>query len=278
MLARDLLASVPAGIELVPFTRTETDVTDPAAVQRAVDQVRPQIIINAAAWTNVDGAETEWEAARRLNGQAPGFIGRAAQTCGALVVHYSTDYIFNGRAGRLLGEDERLEPLSAYGRSKLEGEQTLAGSGARYLLLRTQWLFGKHGRSFPRTMWERATAKQQTRVVNDQFGRPTYTVDLAAATWVLLDPRLGLQDGGVFHVANTGVTNWFEMARQIFITAGVPELLQPCSTAEFPRPAKRPAWSALDTSRYDRATGEPLPDWQDAVQRFLGELAPVPAS
>ena len=271
MLGRDLQAMSPARIVLIPASHHDVEVTDQASVEQAVVAARPDVVINAAAYTDVDGAETDRERAHAVNGLAPGIIGHAAARAGAAVIHYSTDYVFTGTHGQPLREDDALQPLNYYGTTKVEGERALAASGARYRIIRTQWLFGIHGRSFPRTMWERAKRGEQTRVVNDQFGRPTYTRDLARATWSLLG-RVG-SAGPVLHVANSGITNWYEVARRVFRSAGAEQLLSPCTSADFPRPAKRPAWSALDTARHESLAGSALPPWEDALDRFLEELS-----
>ena len=276
LVGTDLVITVPPSIDLVTRTRSELDITDRDAVERAMHDVRPNVVVNAAGYTNVDQAEVDREQAFRVNGEAPGLLGRAAAGVNALVLHYSTDYIFNGRADVPVREDQAPDPLNQYGLSKLEGERTLAASGARHLIVRTQWVFGTRGRSFPRTMWERAKNRQKTRVVNDQFGRPTFSRDLAAATWRLLalflPPAKAPPGVSVLHIANTGVTTWYEMARRIFRAARVESLVEPCTSAEVPRPARRPARSALDTSRYDSLGGRGLPTWEDALDRFLGEL------
>jgi len=273
MLARDLMAQAPDGVDLVPPTRAETDVTAEAAVAAALREVRPQVIINCAAYTNVDEAEAERQEAFLVNGVAPGIIGRAASApphrspLTALVVHFSTDYVFDGRSHRPYREDDPTDPIGAYGASKLAGEQALAASGVTHLIVRTQWLFGLGGRSFPRTMWERATAGKATRVVNDQLGRPTYTVDLARAVWHVIGKR-----SGILHIANLGQATRYDVARRVFHAAGVPGLLSPCTTAEYPTPARRPAYSVLDTAKYESLAGTALPRWEDALDRFLQEL------
>jgi dTDP-4-dehydrorhamnose reductase len=274
MLAHDVVAEAPAGVELVALPKAELDITDRAALHRTVIETRPDVVINAAAYTNVDGAEREPDLAQAVNGEAPGLIGRAARDAGALVLQYSTDYVFAGKAKQPLREDGPTAPLGIYGASKLAGERALAESRARHLIVRTQWLFGRHGRSFPRTMWERARSGTATRVVNDQTGRPTYTVDLARATWVLLTTagRADAHGEGVIHVANGGRATWYDVARRVFEAAGAAALLTTCTTQEYPTPARRPAWSVLDTTRYDRLSSAPLPPWEDAVDRFLNEL------
>jgi dTDP-4-dehydrorhamnose reductase len=272
-----LAATVPPAVELTKTARQELDVTQAHALERALAELKPHVVLNASAYTDVDGAERETERAFEVNGRAPTVLGQAAARIGALVVHYSTDYVFDGIAGRPLTEDVPPKPINQYGASKLEGERALAASGAKHLIIRTQWLFGIHGKAFPRTMWERATKKLATRVVNDQFGRPTYSVDLARATWTILDrfafsahrsPLTAHPQPDVLHIANTGVTTWYDIARRIFHAGHADDLLQPCSSAEFPRPARRPAWSVLDTNRFDSLAAA-LPPWEDALDRFL---------
>jgi len=282
MLARDLAAQAPAGTELICRTRAELDVTSEAAVTAATVHAKPDVIVNCAAFTNVDGAEAERDRAFAVNGRGPAVIARAAVSIrnpqspirNPLVVHFSTDYVFNGQSRHPYREDDPTDPIGAYGESKLAGERGLLESGTPCLIIRTSWLFGFHGKSFPRTMWQRAREGKATRVVSDQEGRPTYTVDLARATWALIGQRT--TDNGqrsvLWHIANTGQATWYEIALRIFRAAGVPDLVSPCTTTEYPTPAKRPAYSVFDTSRYDALAGAPLPRWEDALDRFLAEL------
>ncbi len=302
MLARDIIGQAPRACEVIPQTRGELDITDTGAVNRAIRDIRPDAIINAAAYTNVDGAERERDLAFAVNGDAPGFIGSAAKALGVQVIHYSTDYVFDGSSREPYGEDESTSPIGVYGASKLRGEHRLLDSGAGALIIRTQWLFGIAGPSFPRTMWKRATSGEATRAVDDQTGRPTYTVDLARATWgwgLLADGRAdgktgstgqqgtawggleqpgavwgrpGQQGAEIVHMANSGTATWYDVAKRVFEAAGRPELLEPCSSAEYPTPARRPAWSVLATKKYEEIVGEPLPAWEDAIDRFLVEL------
>lgn len=274
MLGRDLAAAAPADTALVGLAHAELDITDHAALERAVRDVKPEVIVNAAAYTAVDRAESEPELALRVNGEAVGHLGRVARAAGARVVHFSTDYVFDGTADRPYREDDPPHPVNLYGASKLAGETALRASGEGVLIIRTQWLFGVHGRSFPRTMWERATHRASTRVVNDQFGRPSYTLDLARATWELL--RRG--GAGVVHVANAGVATWFQVAREVFRHAGCPDLVQPCTTSDYPTPARRPRYSVLDTARFEAAIGASLPHWCDAIARSLTQIAALPSA
>lgn len=268
MLGTDLAATAPRSVELTAAGRAEVDVTDAAAVARALDAARPDWVVNATAYTAVDRAESEREAAFAVNARAVETLGRLCAERGIALAHFGTDYVFPGTGARPYREDDPVSPVNAYGESKLAGEEALRASGARALVLRTQWLFGRHGKSFPRTMWERAAKGQPTRVVSDQRGRPTYTVDLARATWELI----GRGATGTYHAANAGETTWFGLAGRVFRTAGAEALLSPCGTADYPTPARRPAYSVLDTTRLEAALGHALPPWEDAVERFLGEL------
>jgi len=272
MLGHDLAATAPLDVALVPTTRTALDITDAAALARRVAEVQPDVIVNAAAYTTVDKAESEPDLAFRVNGQAVGELGKIAARSGIKVVHFSTDYVFDGTATVPYAEDAEPNPINVYGASKLAGETALQASGAEALIVRTQWLFGGSGGSFPRTMWERATRRTATRVVNDQLGRPTYTLDVARATWQLV------QGGaeGLVHVANGGAATWFEVAREVFRLAGCPELVERCTTSEYPTPARRPRYSVLETRRFELRMGASLPQWCDALARFATQLQSQP--
>ena len=268
MLGCDLLATAPATARVTPLSRADVDITDTQALARAAQDIRPDVIMNAAAYTFVDEAEAERDAAFRVNADAVGAIGRAAAGAGALVVHFSTDYVFDGASALPYPENAAPNPLNVYGASKRAGEQQLLQSGTAYLLIRTQWLFGIHGRSFPRTMWQRACHSQATRVVVDQTGRPTYTLDLAQAVWLLL--ARGAR--GLFHLANSHTATWYDVAERVFSRAHRNDLVTACTTAEYPTPARRPAHSVLDTGKGEALLGRPLPSWTDGIDRFLDEL------
>jgi dTDP-4-dehydrorhamnose reductase len=194
-------------------------------------------------------------------------IGAAARDVGARVLHPSTDYVFPGTGTTPWREDDATDPVNWYGATKLAGERALAASGAGHLVVRVQWLFEAHGRSFPRTMWERARAGQATRVVADQFGAPTSTRDLARALWHLMraDAR------GTVHVASEGHGSWHDVAARVFAAAGRRELLTPCTSADYPTPAVRPGWSVFDLTRM-RGLGVAMPRWEDAVDGFVAGL------
>jgi len=269
MLGQDLVAAAPQHVILLPFTRAQLDITDTQAVAATVSQLRPDVVINAAAYTAVDRAESEAEASFRVNGAAVEELGRVARDAGARVIHFSTDYVFDGTSSEAYTEESPTNPVNVYGASKLAGETALAGSGARYLIIRTQWLFGVNGRCFPRTMWQRAAERSPSRVVSDQMGRPTYSVDLARATWTLIARE---QLSGVIHVANAGMATWYGVARRVYAACHVEQLVEPCSTAQFPTPARRPARAVLGTAQSEQALDGPLPPWEDAIERFIAEI------
>lgn len=268
MLGHDLLAAAPTEMALFPRTRAELDITDYAAVAACVAELRPDIIINAAAYTAVDRAESEPVHAAKVNGEAVGELGKIAARAGVRVLHFSTDYIFDGSGARAYEEGDPTNPVNTYGASKLAGEVALGESGADTLIVRTQWLFGCKGRSFPRVMLERAVQGLPTKVVNDQMGKPTYTVDLATATWRLA--RAGVR--GVVHLANSGSTTWYLLAEHIFRLAGKLHLVAPCATADYPTAARRPSYSVLSTAKGEALLGYGLPDWRAAVNRFVKSL------
>jgi len=268
MLGHDLVAEAPAEVQLVTPKMEEVDITDAAALGRAVDAAAPDWILNAAAYTLVDEAETARPEALAVNATAVGLMAEAALRRGCRLAHFSTDYVFSGAARRPYREDDATDPVNAYGASKLAGEQAVAARGAAALIVRTQWLFGEHGRCFPRTMWQRALAGQATRVVDDQWGRPTGTVDLAGATWALMQRGTT----GLFHVANCGIATWYDVARRVFDALDRGDLLSRCAGAEHPTLARRPAYSALDTTRLELELGTALPGWTEALDRFLARL------
>jgi len=269
MLGADLRATAPEEASVVALDVADVDITERAQVASALDDARPDWVINAAAYTAVDRAETERSDADAVNVTGPRHIAEEAARRRIAVAHFSTDYVFDGTARTAYRETDPVAPINAYGESKLGGERVVLASGARSLVLRTQWLFGRAGRSFPRTMWDRALARMPTRVVDDQVGRPTYTRDVAAATWRLVAGGAT----GIVHVTNGGdPATWYEVAREVFARAGAAPLVSACTTADYPTPARRPAYSVLCTDRLEQLLSAPLPDWRDALRRFLDEL------
>jgi dTDP-4-dehydrorhamnose reductase len=268
MLGHDLVTTTPNEIELFPFIRAQLDITDARSLASAVARVSPDFIINAAAYTAVDRSESEPQLAFRVNGEAVGELGRVAQRAGARVVHFSTDYVFDGTAAEPYEEESRTNPINTYGASKLAGETALRESGADFLILRTQWLFGVHGRSFPHTMWERARQGVRTKVVTDQVGSPSYTRDMASAAWVLAERGAS----GVVHLANAGSASRYDVARRVFGLAGKEDLVAPCASDEYPTRARRPRYTVLCTLKAERLLARGLPSWFAALDLFLAEL------
>ncbi|MBN8714857.1 MAG: dTDP-4-dehydrorhamnose reductase [Xanthomonadales bacterium] len=260
------------------------DLSIPESLSPLLDRVQPDVIVNAAAYTAVDRAEQEEALASRVNDEAVGVLGRWAAAHGALVVHYSTDYVFDGGQSRPYTVDAPTAPLGAYGRSKLAGEQSLQRSGADHLIFRTAWVYAAHGHNFLRTMLRLGAERDELRVVDDQHGAPTDTTliaqgSLAAlALWRQADPATRRQLGGIHHLVASGATTWHGFASAIFaeaqslgLIARAPRVL-PIASADYPTPAQRPAWSLLDNRGFQRHFAFTLPDWR---QRLPAVLAAV---
>jgi dTDP-4-dehydrorhamnose reductase len=256
MLGQNVIRA--AGERGVGFTHAELDVTDAAAV---TDALAGATVINCAAYTDVDGAEADPEAAHAVNEIGAGNVARAA----ARVIHVSTDYVFDGTKRGPYVESDPVNPLSAYGRSKLAGERATLTASPHSLIVRSSWLFGAGGRNFVDTMLRLGTERDEVRVVDDQIGSPTFAGHLAQA---LVDLAEG-HEHGFLHVAGTGACSWYEFAGAIFERAGVDTALRPCTTDEFPRPARRPANSVLVSER----GGPELPAWRDGLDAYLGVRA-----
>lgn len=263
MLGRDvMLAAGNAGHDVVGYGRAELDVTDPAALARKLDLERPDVVINCAAWTDVDGAEESEEAAFAVNGTGAGNVAAAAAKVGASVVYVSSDYVFDGAKGAPYVESDQVAPLSAYGRTKLAGEEATAAANKRHFIVRSAWLFGIGGPNFVETMLRLAGSGNEVLVVRDQIGSPTYTWHLAYGVVRLIE---GIEFG-VHHMAAAGQCSWYEFAREIFEQAKVECKVLSITTEEFGRPAPRPPFSAL-TSQREHAIR--LPSWQDGLAGYL---------
>ena len=251
------------------------DLAESGSVAGLVASLRPAIVINATAHTAVDRAESEWELAQRINADAVAELGDVAKRIGARVVHYSTDYVFPGDARRPYREDDATGPISAYGRSKLAGEQALAASGAEALTLRLAWVYAASGHNFLRTMLRVGAERETLRVVADQIGAPTPAHWIAAATLRALDA--GAQ--GLYHLAPQGQTSWHGYAEAIFAGALSRGLLpraprvEAIASSEYPTPAARPAWSVLDSGKLAREAGVVLPEWGRGLDEVLDALA-----
>ncbi len=278
--------AAPAAASLVPATRDgrlqdggtcETaDFGDPASLAALVGRVAPAVVINAAAYTAVDRAEDEPGAAFRINAEAPAVLAAACAAHDARLVHYSTDYVFDGTAARAYREDDPTAPLNVYGRSKLAGEEAVRGAGGRHLVFRTAWVYAPdHGKNFLRTMLDLAARRDELRVVADQVGTPTPAALIAAVTWRVLE-MAETAPSGLWHLATTGQTSWHGFAEAIFAQAlrsgrlaRAPRVV-PISSAEYPARALRPARACLDTRRLQADFGVALPDWRLALEEALG--------
>ena len=269
MLGQDVVRAAEfVNHEVVALARGDLDITNPRAVRRVMAADPPDAVINCAAWTDVDGAEGDERTATEVNGVAAGIVAAEASAVGAIVVHPSTDYVFDGESRRPYVESDPTAPRSAYGRSKLAGETEVAAAAERHFIVRTSWLFGTGGGNFVETMLRLAGELDQIVVVRDQVGAPTYTGHLADALVRLLDG----EGYGIHHIAGSDQCSWYEFAVEIFRQAGVDVRVLSCTSDEFPRPAPRPRYSVLGTERDYPIV---LPDWQEGLSSYLAERAPI---
>ncbi|MGO9753704.1 MAG: dTDP-4-dehydrorhamnose reductase, partial [Solirubrobacteraceae bacterium] len=274
MLGLDILeAAIAAGHEVAGRTHSELDIADADACQRAIESADADAVINCAAYTNVDGAESDPETAHSVNGAGAGNIARAAARAGAWTVHVSSDYVFDGRKRTPYLESDPTGPLSVYGASKLAGELAVAGAApGAHTIVRSSWLFGAGGPCFPATMLRLAGERDELTVVDDQVGCPTFTGDLAQAL-VAIAADHGPQRAGVMHVAAEGECSWFELAAEILASAGASTVLEPGSTAKLGRPAPRPAYSVMRSERGEQVPR--LPHWRQGLSRYLAMRVPA---
>jgi dTDP-4-dehydrorhamnose reductase len=267
MLGRDVvLAAGNAGHDVVGFGHTELDVTDAGTLARKLELERPDVVINCAAWTDVDGAEASEEEALAVNGVAPGHVAAAAAGVGASVVYVSSDYVFDGTKGAPYVETDETAPLSAYGRTKLAGEEATAGANKRHFVVRSSWLFGSGGSNFVETMLRLAATQNEVLVVRDQVGSPTYTWHLAYGIVRLIE---GVEFG-VHHMAAGGACSWYDFAREIFDQAKVECRVLSATTDMLGRPAPRPPYSVLESQREHAIE---LPAWGDGLAAYLAQRA-----
>ena len=276
-------ALAPLG-EVCAVDQPECDLADGLAIRDLVRSFKPNVIINPAAYTAVDKAESESELAHAINSVAPGVLGEEAAKQGAWVVHYSTDYVFDGSKSGAYTEDDLTDPQSVYGRTKRDGEIAIQQSGARYLIFRTSWVVGAHGRNFAKTILRLAVERDSLNVVTDQYGAPTSAALLADVTAQLV--RQQRREGndnfpfGLYHLVAGGETNWCDYARFVVseaLAAGKqlklsPDSIRAITSSEYPTPASRPANSRLDTSKLRSTFGLELPDWQSGVRHILQEI------
>ena len=278
-VGRELRRSLPTLGDVVVATRdgdaadVVADFDAPESLAALIARIAPDVVVNAAAYTAVDKAETDAEAAFRINAEAPAAIAQACVDSGALLVHYSTDYVFDGSATRPYREDDVTAPLGVYGASKLAGEQAIRVSGVRHAILRTAWVYAAHGKNFLLTMLRLANERDELRVVADQIGAPTPAAWIADATAEIM--RRGVVASGTWHLVADGETSWHGFAEAIVddahalgLIARKPRVVA-IPTADYPTPAKRPAYSVLDTTRLQHDFGIAPPNWRDGLRRTL---------
>jgi len=255
------LADVFADFNPVLWSHDDLDITEKPQVDEKIGALAPNLIINSAAYTNVDGCEENEEIATKVNGTAVGYLANAAHHLNAILVHYSTDYVFDGLKKQGYVEDDKPNPMSAYGRSKLVGEKAIQESELEsFYIIRAAWLYGVHGKNFVDTMLSLAKKGKPIKVVDDQIGSPTYALDLAQATLEIIDTK---KPFGIYHRANDGQTSWHGFAKEIFSVFKIKANLSACSTEEYPTPTKRPKFSVLLSTKL-----EPMRSWQDALRDY----------
>jgi dTDP-4-dehydrorhamnose reductase len=260
----ELERALPALGAVIATDRSTVDLADSDAIRRAVREARPQILVNAAAYTAVDRAESEPQLAMAVNGTASGVLAEEARRLGALLVHYSTDYIFDGEKRSPYLETDAPNPINAYGRTKLEGEKRIAASGCRHLLLRTSWVYAPRGRNFFIAIARKAQGGESLKVVADQHGVPTTAEFLASSTVLLL--RHGIE--GLFNVVPSGSTTWHAFAQAIVKRLGLNNRVDAIATADYPTAARRPQYSVLDITKMTQRLGAP-PPWQVLLERCI---------
>lgn len=253
---------------------TRLDMTDADAVRAMVSEHDVRVIINCAAFTDVNGAETRQELAELLNAEAPKILAQAMKEVGGLLVHISTDYVFGGDPYNTpCREDQKGTPTGVYGSTKLHGEQNIIGSGCHYLIFRTAWLYSEYGKNFVKTMMKLTTEKPELKVVFDQVGTPTYALDLARAIYNIIEERKYEGRDGIYHYSNEGVTSWYDFTRVIAQMAGNMECnVLPCHSDEFPSPVVRPAFSVLDKTKFKTTFGLDVPYWMDSLSICMNNI------
>jgi dTDP-4-dehydrorhamnose reductase len=278
-----LVERAPPGVEVVALGRPELDLAEPASIRDAFDDETADVVVNAAAYTAVDQAESEEALATRINGEGAGLVAEAARALGAPIIQLSTDYVFDGSLDRPYLEDDPVGPIGAYGRSKLAGEEAVAAANPRHVILRTAWVYSPFGANFVKTMLRLGETRNEVRVVADQRGSPTSALDIADAVFgvaarMLMQPEP--EHYGVFHMTGAGEATWAEFAEAIFDQVrglGGPAVrVIPIATADYPTAARRPANSRLDCGRLLRDYGFSLPDWRESLPAVVERLRAAP--
>lgn len=247
------------------------DITDSEAVSSVVSGHSVDVIVNCAAYTNVNKAESEEDLAFRINAEAPGILAAAAAEAGAVLIHVSTDYVFDGMGYLPYTEDMEVAPLNAYGRTKLAGEQAVISSGCRYLIFRTAWLYSIFGGNFVQTIYEKTASQPVVKVVADQIGTPTFAQDLADLIASVIDAEM-LGRTGIYHFTDEGVCSWYDFAKEICDMSGHLCHVVPCRTSDYPSPARRPHYSVLDKTKIKETFNIEIPHWKDSLAFCLRQI------
>ncbi|MYM65142.1 dTDP-4-dehydrorhamnose reductase [Pseudomaricurvus sp. HS19] len=269
-----------AGLDVVALTRADADFAEPMQVISAVQRHAPQFVVNACAYTAVDKAESEEALAQMVNGDSVGLLAQACAAQGIPLLHISTDYVFNGKSDRPYTESDPVDPMGVYGASKLAGERQLQVLQPQHIILRTSWVFGEQGNNFVKTMVRLGQSRPELGVVADQVGCPTYAGDIARVIteFVTAYSKDHELPWGIYHCSNQGQCSWYDFACAIFAEAVEQGILprapkvNPITTADYPTPAARPAWSVLDTGRLNGWLSEPMPHWQQGLKSVLASL------
>jgi len=281
MLASMLRARVPESVDLHLFDLPDFDMTDAEQVNETLTLLKPEMVINCAAFTQVDACETQRDIAFLVNSEGPGYLANTVRNIGAVLVHISTDFVFSGTAIEPYSEDATTGPLSVYGQSKFQGEQAIISSGlTEYYIIRTSWLYGPNGPNFVETIIRLAAEREELSIVADQWGTPTYTGDLSDAIWDLISSvpsslLTATVPYGIYHYSNEGVCTWYDFACAIIERLredGVPlkvQQVKPITTNEYPVPAKRPAYSVMSKEKIVAATGVTIPLWQESLKKYF---------
>jgi dTDP-4-dehydrorhamnose reductase len=266
MLGTDLLTRMRLHHDVVGMDKEEIDITSAGECAQAIEDTAPQIVINASAYTNVDGCETAKEECFAVNAEALKNIAMACHRKNIRIIHFSTDYVFNGTGSAPYKEDDDCDPINTYGASKLAGERYLQTLAQNYIIIRTAWLYGANGKNFVRTILEKAKTTPRLTVVDDQLGSPTHTKDLAAAVDILIEKNAQ----GIFHVTNRGSCSWYQFAVKILQEAGIDDVeVSPIKSDQLARLAKRPAYSVLSMQKFIQITGKATQPWQLALKDYL---------
>ena len=245
----------------------KADITDHKRIKAIIEKIRPDIVIHTAAWTDVDGCELDKDKAYAVNSVATRNIAASCKDIDAVLIYISTDFVFDGRKEKPYKESDKTNPLGVYADSKLKGEAAVVKTLKRYFILRSSWLYGKHGKNFVDTIITKAKRGGLLNIVDDQVGSPTYTIDLAKAISVLIDKVDA--NYGIYHVANSGNVSWYDYAKEIVKISGIKAKVLPISSKELARPARRPAMSVLDSSKFVKVTGYRMRGWNSALREYL---------